>query len=159
MVEHTVNWSNSVKILSPNQFKSKIDSALNRTGKKLNLPKILTPSTVMYLININEIHLRIIASEHHLLQVCHLGRHHKEHRRPHSFLYCCQSRLPSENKHRKWHRCLGSQPSWEEHLAITHVVHQKERKISQRWNQDNISSMALTVQRAAENILCVVRAA
>lgn len=50
MVEHTVNWSNSVEILPPQLFfhpqidaKSKIDSELNCTGKKLNLPKFSHP--------------------------------------------------------------------------------------------------------------------
>lgn len=65
---------------------------------------------------------------------------------------CYQSRLHSENKHRKRHRCLGSHRGWERHLTITHLVHQKERKISQWRNQDNMT----LVERAAENALCSV---
>lgn len=60
-----------------------------------------------------------------------------------SCLYFYQSNLLSENKHRKWQCCLGSHPRWEQHLSITHLVHQKERKISQRWSQGNMSSRSL----------------
>ncbi len=58
-----------------------------------------------------------------------------------SRLYCYQSGLPSENKHRKWHCCLGSQHGWEQHLAITHLVPEGEK--SARWNQSYMSNRLL----------------